>query len=87
MKDSQNSLVSLTRDSLLQLERRLRHHFNPVPSPSIKSLYLQPFNIFLAICTASTLKELKQFARHGGPDKQDIVGVGNLAIQWHQEID
>ena len=63
------SKLWLTRRALDELDRRNRHRASPVKSTSTRGLDLgdEP--------GLNLSKQLKRFARHGGPDLRDLGGV------------
>lgn len=81
------SKVWLTKRALRELDRRSsRVHWScrprqPVTQRALAALKKksrqpsQPAAEFLSYCTPTGLKDIKYFARHGGPDISDLRGV------------
>jgi hypothetical protein len=67
------SKIWLTKHTLRELNRR---NAKPLPySPPRRALQPVTQNFFAGNCTPETLKSIKLFARHGGPDLSDLRGV------------
>jgi hypothetical protein len=76
----------LTKRALRELNRRNRHHRKRLPYPQTrqpitrnflatwKRDHLSASNI-LDSCTTEALKDIRQLARHGGPDISNLRGV------------
>lgn len=81
------SKIWLTKGALKELDRRNTQPVSNPPSPCQRAYRpvtrrffttLKPTQSvydFLHSCTPRTLKDLKKFARHGGPDLSDLRGV------------
>ena len=83
------SKIWLTEYALRELDRRNAKLFSPSPSrriyrpvtrnfvAEVKKLRkpAQPAGDFLHHCAPKTLKDIKLFARHGGPDLTDLRAV------------
>jgi hypothetical protein len=85
------SKIWLTKYALREFNRRNARHLShssarraprPVTRAFLKKKRLntiQSVGDFLQNCASKTVKDIKLFAKHGGPDLSDIRGVCNMA--------
>ena len=73
------SKIWLTKAALRELNRRNAEHLSHFPTQTFLTNAPQSVGGFLQKCALKIVKDIKLFARHGGPDLSDIRGVCNMA--------